>query len=372
VLSTVTHATIVVHYENAMTELDRALTFHIEGPLTDAHTLPASVLVQILENAQRAFELIGLQVEGKTVKARARLAKSSAEKFQLICELPVHGCYAMPVVVGGASNDLFAPEQAAAATQIFKNLMVGIQSRNREEMANILPDGSIRKRVLESIKGMLPQFGSGWRLDLHDSTGVSIASVGDWSASFIDEIAVPAEELAAAQTVTGELRHIDFAARKLTILYPVTRREMDCFYPEELEDLLFKNRRDLLQVTGMMILDDSGVPKAIDDVTDIREVDLSPFSFSRLSRDTLVLTAKRPLKFVPMLDESSQYICLRDDSLGIEVFAETRQKVALELDEQIAMLWSEYALADDDSLDEIAQGLKQRLLLAFDGVIHAA
>ena len=355
-----------------MTELDRAFTFHVEGPLTDAHTLPVSVLVQILENAQRAFELIGLQLEGKTVKARARLAKSSAEKFQLICQLPVHGCYAIPVVVGGASSDLFAPEQAAAATQIFKDLMVGIQSRDRKEMANILPDGSIRKRVLESIKGMLPQFGSGWQLDLRDSAGVSVASVGDWSASFIDELAVPAEELAAAQTVTGELRNIDFAARKLTILYPVTRREMDCFYPEELEDLLFKNRRDLLQVTGMMILDDSGVPKAIDDVTDIREVDLSPFSFSRLSRDTLVLAAKRPLKFVPMLDESSQYICLRDDSLGIEVFAETRQKVAVELDEQIAMLWSEYALANDDSLDEIAQGLKQRLLLAFDGVTHAA
>lgn len=239
-------------------------------------------------------------------------------------------------------------------------------------MANVIPDGSIRKRVLESIKGMLPQFGSGWRLDVRDSTGVSVASVGDWSASFIDELTVPAEELAAAQTVTGQLRNIDFAARKLTILYPVTGREMDCFYPEELEDLLFKNRRDFLQVTGMMILDDSGVPKAIDDVTDIREVDLSPFSFSRLTRETLVLSAKLPLKFVPVLDESHQYICLRDESLGIEVFAETRQKVAVELDEQIAMLWLEYALADNDSLDQMAQGLKQRLLLTFEGVIHAA
>jgi hypothetical protein len=355
-----------------MTDLDRALTFHLEGPLTDAHTLPAAVLVQVLENAQRAFELIGLQVEGKTVKARARLAKSSAEKFQLICHLPVHGCYAMPVIVGGASNDLFAPEQAAKATQIFKDLMVGIQGRDHEGISNILPDGSIRKRVLESIKGMLPEFGSGWRLDLHDSSGVSVASVGDWSTSFIDELTVPAAELAAAQTVTGELRNIDFAARKLTILYPVTRREMDCFYSEELEDLLFKNRRNLLQVTGVMILDDSGIPKAIDDVTDIREIDLSPFSFSRLARGTLLLTAKQPLKFVPMLDESNQYICLRDERLGIEVFAETRQKLVIELDEQIAMLWSEYALAEDDSLDEMAQGLKQRLLLTFDGATHAA
>ena len=355
-----------------MTELDRSLTFHVEGPLTDAHTLPASVLVKILENAQRAFELIGLQVEGKTVKSRARLAKSSAEKFQLICQLPVHGCYAMPVVVGAVSNDLFAPEQAATATKIFKDLMIGIQRRDRDEMANVLPDGSIRKRVLESIKGMLPQFGSGWQLDLHDSTGVSVASLGDWSASFIDELTVPPDEFAATQTVTGELRNIDFAARRLTILYPVTGREMDCFYPEELEDLLFKNRRDLLQVTGMMILDDSGIPKAIDDVTDIREVDLSPFSFSRLARETLVLTAKQPLKFVPVLDESRQYICLRDENLGIDVFAETRQKVAVELDEQIAMLWSEFALAGDDSLDQMAQRLKQRLLLTFDGVTHAS
>lgn len=355
-----------------MTELNRTLTFHIEGPLTDAHTLPANVLVQILENAQRAFELIGLHVEGKTVKSRARLAKSSAEKFQLICQLPVHGCYAMPIVVGGTFTDLFAPEQAAIAAQVFKNLMVGIQRRDRNEIAQVLPDASIRKRVLESIKGMLPQYGSGWQLDVHDSTGGSVAIVGDWSLSFIDELTVPAEELAAAQTVTGELRNIDFAARKLTILYSVTGREMNCFYPEELEDLLFKNRRDLLQVTGMMILDDSGVPKAIDDVTDIREVDLSHFAFTKLTRGTLTLTAKRHLKFSPTLDESRQFICLNDETLGIEVFAETRQKLSVELDDQILMLWSEYAQASDDSLDVIAQGLKQRLLETFDGVEHAA
>lgn len=355
-----------------MSEPDCNLTFHIEGALTDTHTVPADVLVQILENAQRAFELIGLQVEGKTVKTRARLAKASAEKFQLICELPVHGCYAIPVCVGGRSNDLFLSESAAQAAQIFKQVMIGIQNKDDVSIADALPDGGIRKRVLESIKGILPQYGSSWNLKVKESNGVDVANVGDWSAPFIDALVVPPEELAAAQTVTGELRNINFAARKITILYPVTGREMDCFYPEDLEDLLFKNRRDLLQVTGLMILDDHGVPKSIEDVTDIRELDLSPFSFVRTTRGTLSITARNTLKFVPVMDETSQYICLQDDDLGIEVFAETRQKVSIELDEQITMLWLEYAQADDETLDEVAQQLKRRLLNTFDGVINAA
>ena len=78
------------------------------------------------------------------------------------------------------------------------------------------------------------------------------------------------------------------------------------------------------------------------------------------------------MKFIAALDESGQYICLRDENLGIDVFAETRQKVSVELDEQIAMLWLEYAQATDDSLDWLAQQLKQRLLLTFHGVTNAA
>lgn len=43
-----------------------------------------------------------------------------------------------------------------------------------------------------------------------------------------------------------------------------------------------------------------------------------------------------------------------------------------ELNEQIGMLWQEYALAADDDLDGMAIKMKQALLAAFNGVAHGA
>lgn len=58
--------------------------------------------------------------------------------------------------------------------------------------------------------------------------------------------------------------------------------------------------------------------------------------------------------------------------LALDVFAPTREALLAELNEQIAMLWIEYALAEDDSLDNVARQLKQALLAAFTEMRDAA
>lgn len=304
---------------------DRKFSFHIEGPLAANHTAPADVIVQVLENAQRAFELIGMSQEGKVIKSRARRVRTISEKYQLVCQLPEHGCYAMPIVVGGESSDLFAPEEAAQATDTFKNLLKSLKSPYLDDISVILPDSRLRNRILECIKGMMPSAGSAWRLDFYDGSSDLIAEFSDVDTVIIDNIIEDFVPREANEVVTGTLASVDFKARKLTIIYPVTKREMDCYYPEELEDLLFKNRRGPLQVTGRMILDDNGVPKSIVDVTDIRAIDLSPFQIGIVLGDSYKLSAAEPLRLTPFLDETMQLLCLQDDLLHIDVFAPTRQ-----------------------------------------------
>lgn len=340
---------------------ERSFSFHVEGPLAANHTAPASVIVQILENAQRAFELIGMAQEGKVVKSRARPARAIAEKYQLICEIPEHGCYAMPIMVGGESLDLLTPVEAAQATSTFKSLLKSLKNSDAQQISSLLPDSGIRNRVLECIKEMLPSAGSAWSLDFYDAANHLIADFNDYDAVTIDDLIENSSPKEATEVVTGTLSGVDFKAHKLTIIYPVTKREMDCYYPEELEDLLFKNRRGPLQVTGKMILDDNGIPKSIVDVIDIRAIDLSPFQLSEIHGDGFTLVAVQPLRLVPYLDETLQYLCLEDSDLHIDVFAQTRQRLLPELTEQILMLWQEYARADDSDLDEIAIGLKKKL-----------
>jgi hypothetical protein len=257
-----------------------AFSFHIESGEPQGNVVPASVLVKILQNAQHAIELIGVHVEGRSINQRARVPAATRQRFQLICQLPEPGCYALPVTVGG-STELFDPELADKAFSIFHDVMERVSNRNVADLADVLPDERIRRRVLESVKGMAPRAGARWTLDLRDAADKTFASIDVETIPFVRDTLVPAEQREAARVVTGDLTNINFIERKLTIIYPPTSKELVCVYDEALEDLLYERRRDLIQVTGRVLLDDQGSPKQIIDVTDIRDIDLSPLRFPR-------------------------------------------------------------------------------------------
>lgn len=348
-----------------------SFSFHIESGEPQGDVVPASVLVQILQNAQQAFELIGVHVEGRSINQRARVSAAISQRFQLICQLPQAGCYALPVTVGTAS-DLFVPEQAAKAFDIFHELMQRVSNHNPIGLEQVLPDERIRRRVLEAVKGMAPRADAKWRLSLHDSNNAPFASFDVGTIAFVQDILVPAEQREAARVVTGELTHINFKEHKLTIIYPPTSKELECLYDEALEDLLYERRRDLIQVTGRVLLDEQGGPKKIIDVTDISDVDLSPLEISVVRHKALHLQVAPPISGEPSLDESKQLLCFEDAAFDLLVFAPTREGLLAEMQEHLAMLWQEYALTPDGELDGPARTLKQLLLARLSEVAHAA
>ena len=89
-----------------MTSSTNSFSFHIHPRDPQDHAVPATVLVQILENAQRALELIGVQVEGKEIRERVRVSTTTAKRFRLICHVPQTGSYAIPVSVGDSYRQL--------------------------------------------------------------------------------------------------------------------------------------------------------------------------------------------------------------------------------------------------------------------------
>jgi hypothetical protein len=352
--------------------LPPSFSFHIEGgaPSGD-HAVPVAVLVQILQSAQQAFELIGMQIEGRSVKQRVRVSAKTSERFQLICQVPAVGSYEMPVVVG-SSLEIFRIEHAEQALGIFETLMKRLSDHAAGGCADILPDERIRRRVLEAVKGMAPSAGQKWTVSLHDAQSHAFATLTQESARFVQELLVPVEQREASRVVTGELRTIDFFARSLTIIYPPTNKELVCLYDEEVEELLIERRRDLIQVTGRVVLDDDGQPKQLIDVTDIRDLDLSVFEVAHVATGRVRLDAKVPLMLDVFSDASKQLLCVEDARLNILAFGATREALLDELNAQIAMLWEEYALADADTLDDQAIAVKQALLEQFIGVVNAA
>ena len=342
-----------LHNSGLMATRQPDFSFHIEANGPHLHVVPADVLVQILEHAQRAFQLIGLHVEGRGIKQRARIARSTNDRFQLICQVPEAGSYAVPVEVG-ARNELFDEAMAKRATQIFEKLMRRISQKSANDLSEVLPDQLILRRVLEAVKGMSPRADATWILELRDADDQAFASFDSTVIPFLQETLVPPDQREAERVVTGELKSIDFAAHKLTIIYRPTSRELDCLYDESLEDLLYERRRDLIQVTGRVLLDEGGNPKQIIDVTDIADLDLSPLVFGTCRFGDRVLEIAPPLVLQPTMDDSEQLLCVLDEQLGVDAFASTRETLVSEIAEQLDMLWHEYALAEDDALDPVA------------------
>ncbi len=348
-----------------------SFSFHIEsGEELGGQTVPASVLVQILQSAQQAFLLIGVHLEGRSIKSRARVSAQTSERFQLVCQLPKPGCYAIPVIIG-ASNDLAQAESAESALEIFRNLMARISAHKEEGLAQVLPDERIRRRVLEHVKGMAPRAGAKWTVSLHDASDFPFATFDQHTIPFVQQTLVPEEQREASRVVTGELKNINFIERKLTVIYPPTNKELECIYDEALEDLLYERRRGLIQVTGRVLIGENGEPKQIIDVTDIDAVDMAPFVISKIEHGLLRLVAHPPLVLEPSLDEGKQLMCVEEEKLGIATFAPTREGLIVELCEQVAMLWVEFAQANDSELDGPAQELKQSLLDRFTEVADA-
>lgn len=346
-----------------------AFSLHIETGTENGDAVPAAVLAQILTSAQRSFELIGVYVEGRTIQQRARISAATRSRFQLVCHLPVPGCYAVPIELGG--KDLLA-EHITAAMDVFKKIIGGITSHDSEAINKAMPDAGLRHRLLEAIRGMAPRADAKWSLKLWDAGNIEFGELNTESEATIRAAIVPADEQAESQVVTGYLTNINFTNRVVTIIYPPTKCEMECVYDETIEDLLIENQRDLIQVTGLIVLDDAGAPKKITNVNDIRELDLSPLVVDTVKVGKLVLKAKQGITLEPATDETKQLICVMHTELGIDAFARTRDALVSELNEQIGMLWQEYALAEDDELDGMAIKMKQALLAAFSEVAHGA
>lgn len=84
------------------------------------------------------------------------------------------------------------------------------------------------------------------------------------------------------------------------------------------------------------------------------------------------LRSKLPLVFHPTFDEKSDTFFIIDPTLGIDVFAQTRDELLKELEEVIPVLWNEYAAANIDLLTISAQQLQKSLREAFQELNHAA
>jgi len=332
--------------------------------------VPVGILTQTLLGFQQLVHLFALQAEGRSLRQRLRLPEEIKNRYLLQCSPPEAGSFVVKARVGGVSEDLVSPVQVGGVMEKLHEFGAAAVHGERDKLIDLVPDSRFRFRMLDSLGKLAPPAGTGYRVSFRNSTGEAIQLEEDLPGRIVQLMKPPAERH-ATQTVTGMLDEISFSEHKLQIIYVPRNKSLECFYEEDLEPMLFENRRDLIQVTGRVIMDDDNHPKKIVEVEAIRELDLSPFNLAEVTGKSFTVRLRKPLSLVPQLSDTQQLLYLEHAPLDIDVFAATRAELQTELKEQVLMLAQEYALADDATLSQPARELKQRLLQDWEIVRNA-
>jgi hypothetical protein len=340
---------------------ERELLLRVFGADEDAGYVDAGVLAQALQGLQKAVYVLALQREHRELRDRGRYPDDIARRFVLRCSLPRPGSYAMPMTLGGFQSEV---DDAEAIPAIVKNIIFGmdaIAAESLERLKQILPERRYRLRFLEAARNIAPGAGRPYKVGISNGTGVETVLSGK-SPGVIREFVQSGEQETSFQTVTGELHRIHFEENKVFILYPVTQRLLECSYDPDIEEMLLEQRRDWVQVTGTVVLDDDDEPKRIIDVVSICDLDTSPITLQEVPFRGGALRFGSALELRPEMTEFRQLLFLEHEPLGINVHAPTRDELVEEVYEQIRMLWIEYATENDEHLSPPALALKTRLL----------
>ena len=340
-----------------------SLNFEKDRGEVHANQVPASVLTQTLTGLQRIIHLVAMHQEQREIKARARITQDIEQRFPVMCRLPTQGSYELPVSIGIPGSDLLGTDAPDTVAKKSLKVLSALSEGDRPRLNQLIPDATYRENIRKAAKNAAPKPQTGYRLRIRDSAKSCIFDAHNAlkHAHAMEELRLVTESVETTGVVTGKLIRADFEARKLEILHPVSNKILDCHYQDDVEPLLLNNPRELIQVVGTVELDADDALVRITEVQDIIEVDLSPITLHEVHHEQLHLAALKPITLTPTLSETKQLYEAEDETLGVSLFAFTRDELTDLLHDELAVLWVEYARAEDEELTGEARLLKQRL-----------
>ena len=353
-------------------ENQRQFQLHFEGPATRTHTLPASALVQALQQFQRSVHLLAMAKEGREVRMRARVTREIERRFPLVCGVPVNGGYTLPIVLGDSSQGLFTDMEIGSVADTVRAVLRAVNEGDPAVIARLIPDRLYRAGVLSCFDAMQPAPWSEISVSVEDHRSQKLLD-GAVARTRIDTIRTrPLPPLESPPSyVAGRLIEMKFQDRRLKLQLLSSNRSLDATYGDDFEPVLLQHPRDVIQVHGNVVFGDDGTPISISDVDEILEVDDSAIEVRSIEVDSQIWRSRQPLSFEVIFDQDSHFYEATgpfEITLGAETRPGLEALVAAELD----MLWREYALADPTTLTSAAQNLHKELVSTFENVSDAA
>ncbi|ABB24718.1 hypothetical protein [Pelodictyon luteolum] len=333
-----------------------SLELRISGP-HDEPMVDAEVLSAALQGFQRAVFVLAMDARNEQSVSSGYIPKAIQKMFPVRCWIPTAGSYQLPMTVG-SYTEAGSIEEVTPVIETLHDCLRGLHDSEDQPFLKVR-NPHYRLRLLNAFQTLVPKAGQPWKLAISGpgQPVVSLSGVDVGKINTIRERLRHQERV--SQTITGYLQAMEFAGRRITILYPENNRELECVYDVDWEPELLAARRGLVQVTGTVSVDAGDLPVRIHDVESIEPLDMSDFEVSEVEYPGGKLSIDPPLVLSPELTESSQYLMLLDEQWNIEVIAATREQLLSELQEQVVANWIEYGKEDDAMLTEGARNVKR-------------
>ncbi|MCP2731536.1 hypothetical protein [Limnofasciculus baicalensis] len=149
--------------------------------------------------------------------------------------------------------------------------------------------------------------------------------------------------------------------------------------PDERQDAIatrllaeLQDEQEKIQVTGQFTPPRDEDPIKLTDVIPREQINLSPILIREIPWHNKKLHLKTPLLLTPKMDDDTEELyVVEEPEIGLHVFSYTREDLIDEINEQLAMLWEEYAVTTDELATD-ALTLQAKLLATIEEVENAA
>lgn len=343
---------------------------HFEGEATRGHRVPAAALVKVVQALQKSIQWLAFAYEGQGEspgqRQRLRLSYEMERKYAVTFGLPEDGGYVLPYRIGDTAHQLIPPDDVKTVTHKYETVLQAVQVGDLLTFRREVTDANIRRKFTEELNAMQPPARTGLVVSIEDVRRRKILDGNTVSGKLLPLLVESPQRfiqpLIQPRVITGRLDALDFEARTLRLKLP-TARILSATYGDYSEPILLENARGWIQVRGEVTLNEDGTPYALHNISDIIEVDTSPIVVASLRFDQQSLPASQPLEFAVTFDPA-EGTYTATGPFHVVVSAETRAELEATLDEELALLWEEYAVSEEP-MSEDAIILRDQLVEAF-------
>lgn len=342
-----------------------ARSFHIhfepfDCDQTDQHALPAPVLIETISQIQRIVYLLAKMRRGEPLGQRAAFSQTLRDEFALLCHVPEPASYAVPFEIGNPSLSSEVPDITGVG-HLFHRLTRAVGAGNTAAIHEFVPDPRYLDFLTDAYRKAQPSPRSGLSLSIEDSRRHRILDGRQVHNALSGLTSTSRVNTCMSQdTISGLIVGMNFDKHSVRLQRP-DGKILTVGYDGDSERPLIDHRRDWIQVTGDVVYDVDYQPISVKHAHDFVAVDEDDIELGDISFHDVPYRAEPPLRFTVTYDPADQLYDLVGE-FDISLSADSRPQLIRDLNEELSVLWLEYAEESPDRLSPKARSLRVQLL----------